>query len=68
MSKPLSYDFPGRLRGLSSAERELRRLERSMSVATHRGDRFAFDYLDRRHKRASQALALLRWREQSAAE
>ncbi|MFI6331905.1 hypothetical protein ACIBBG_26805 [Micromonospora chersina] len=68
MSKPLVYDFPRRLRGLSAAERELRRLERSMSVATHRGDAFAFAYLDRRHKRASQALHVVRWREQNAAE
>ncbi|WP_262015649.1 hypothetical protein [Micromonospora sp. Mcm103] len=69
MSKTLVYDFPRRMRGLSSAEREIRRLERSMSVATHRRDAQALAYLDRRHKRATQALHTLRWREQrSAAE
>lgn len=60
--RPLTYDFPDRMRGLSSGQRELKRLEQSMAVAYHRGDKFALDYLDRRHQRASQALAVLRAR------
>jgi hypothetical protein len=68
ITKPLPYDFPGRLRGSASAEREVRRLERSMSVATKRRDRLAFAYLDRRHQRATQALRILRLREEFEAE
>lgn len=63
-TKPLRYDFPDRMRGVRSAERELARLERSMSVAHERRDVFAFAYLDRRHKRARQALHTLLHREQ----
>lgn len=63
---PVRYDFPGRVSDIGAAERELRRLERSMTVAYHRGDKFALDYLDRRYKRASRALAALRWHAQQA--
>ncbi|NES28952.1 hypothetical protein GCE86_19655 [Micromonospora terminaliae] len=58
--RPPRYDFPDRMRGVSSAERELNRLERSMSVAYDRRDKFALDYLTRRHQRATRALAVLR--------
>ncbi|MET7752595.1 hypothetical protein [Micromonospora sp. NPDC005367] len=64
--KPLAYDFPDRMRGLSSAQREVARLERSMTVAYRRRDNLAFAYLDRRHQRARQVLAVIRQREQQA--
>ncbi|MFI7429805.1 hypothetical protein ACIBPB_22665 [Micromonospora sp. NPDC049836] len=53
--RPLRYDFPHRVRHVGGAQRELRRLERSMTVAYHRRDKFALDYLTRRHQRAEQA-------------
>lgn len=63
--KPLRYDFPHRVRDVGGAERELRRLERSMTVAYDRGDKFALDYLDRRHKRATRALGALLARQET---
>lgn len=64
--KPLRYDFPNRMRGLASAHREVRRLERAMAVADDRRDAQAFAYLNRRHQRATRALAALRRREDDA--
>lgn len=57
------YDFPNRMRGLPSAERELARLERSMDVAYHRRDTKALAYLERRHRRAERAYRLIQQQE-----
>ncbi|WP_446218287.1 hypothetical protein [Micromonospora sp. IBHARD004] len=57
------YDFPHKIRGVSSANRELRRLDRAILVAEERRDKTALDYLTRRRARALQALAAMHRRE-----
>ncbi|MEV1331503.1 hypothetical protein AB0J20_18220 [Micromonospora costi] len=57
------YDFPARMRGLPSAERELSRLGRSISVARERRDTQTVAYLEGRLARAARVYRLLQRQE-----
>ncbi|MCG5462172.1 hypothetical protein MED01_007050 [Micromonospora sp. MED01] len=60
---PLRYDFPRRMRGLASAEREITRLGRSIAAARERREKHTLDYLERRLRRAERAYRRLQLHE-----
>lgn len=52
---PGGYDFPHRLRTPGAARREIRKLDRSITAATLRGEKRTVAYLEARRQRAAHA-------------